>query len=94
MLDIATRSFLVVLFLFYISTTFVKIWECTPRRKIWDKSIQGKCVNVAGVLDASSFFNTVSDVFILLVPVKAISDLQMKKKRKAGVLAIFTVGLM
>ena len=94
MFDVATRLFLVVLSLFYISTTFLKIWECIPRARIWDKSVQGRCVNVASVLDVSGFFNTVSDVLILLVPVKAVVNLQMKKKKKAGVLAIFTVGLM
>ena len=72
----------------------VKIWECVPRAKIWDRSIQGYCVNAASILDVSGFFNTVSDLLILLIPIRAVHALQMKRKRKAGVVAIFTVGLM
>ena len=92
--DVATRCFLVVLVLFYTSTMFVKIWECLPRAKIWDKGLEGSCVNVATILDVSGFFNTVSDLLILLIPIRAVHALQMKRRRKAGVVAIFTVGLM
>lgn len=80
--------------LFYITTIIVKIWECTPRARIWNKSIEGTCINVASVLNADGVFNTMSDVFILLVPVKALRKLQMKTSRKIGIALLFTVGLM
>ena len=79
--------------LFYIATTLVKIWECTPREKIWNKIVQGDCVNIATLLNTSGLFNTITDILILLVPVKAVWNLQMRKKKKLGVVLIFTVGL-
>ena len=90
----AIRILMVVLSLFYSVTLFVKVWECVPRARIWDKSIQGSCLDIPKILDISGSFNTVSDILILLIPVKAVWQLQMKKKKKAGIIAVFTVGLM
>lgn len=39
--------FLVVVMLgFYISTTIVKILECIPRERIFDKSVPGHCIEL------------------------------------------------
>ena len=94
MFDIILRTFMVICCLFYITTVPVKIWECTPRARIWDKSIGGTCIKVASVLNADGVFNTFSDFFILLVPIKALWNLQMNTKRKIEVGLLFTVGLM
>ena len=80
--------------LYYITTGIVKIWECTPRARIWNKSIEGTCIDVAELLNTDGVFNTMSDFFILLVPVKALWNLQMKRPRKIGIVLLFTVGLM
>lgn len=88
------RLFMLILCLFYVATTIVKIWECTPRERIWNRSIPGTCVNISSLLNTSGLFNTISDVLILLVPVKAVWNLKMDKARKIGVVLVFTVGLM
>ena len=85
---------MVVCSVYYLTTIIVKIWECTPRAKIWDKSIEGTCIDVAALLDADGVFNTLSDIFIMVVPVKALWKLQMKTSRKVGISLLFTVGLM
>lgn len=79
---------------YYLTTIPLKIWECTPRAKIWNKSIERTCVHIAKLLNADGVFNTSSDIFILLVPVKALWTLQMKIARKVGIGLLFTVGLM
>ena len=81
-----------VLIMFYVATTFVKIWECTPRERIWNKSVPGTCIDVSRLLNTSGSFNTITDTMILLVPVKSVWNLRMTKKRKWGVVAVFTVG--
>lgn len=85
---------MVICCVFYITTIPVKIWECTPRARIWNKSIEGSCIDVAKVLNADGVFNTFSDIVILLVPIKALWKLQMMTKRKIGIGLLFTVGLM
>lgn len=85
---------MVVCCLYYITTIIVKICECTPRARIWNKSIEGTCISIARVLNTDGVFNTLSDVFILLVPLKALWKLKMKTRRKIGIGMLFTVGLM
>ena len=92
--DWIIRVFIVVLTFFYIADTFAKIWECVPRARIWNKQISGTCVNISTLLNTSGIFNMVTDVMILLVPVKAVWNLQMNKQRKIWTVLVFTVGLM
>ena len=92
--DVILRVFMVICCVYYITTVPVKIWECIPRARIWNKSIDGSCIDVACVLNVDGVFNTGSDIVILLVPIKALWKLQMETKRKIGIGLLFTVGLM
>ena len=91
--DIGLRVFVIILCCFYIATGVVKIWECNPRARIWDKSIPGTCLNAAVVLDTSGLYNVLTDVIILLVPVKAVWSMHLAPRRKVGVIGVFTLGL-
>ena len=91
--DWVLRVFMTLLCIFYLTTTVLKICECRPRARIWDKSLKGSCISVSTLLNASGLFNTTTDFLILLVPVKAVWKLQMGRKRKLAVVLIFTVGL-
>ena len=81
-----------VLIGFYVSTMLVKIWQCNPRERIWNKSVPGHCIEVPILYITSGLFNTLTDVIILLVPVKLVWNLQTRTKKKVGVVAVFTVG--
>ena len=85
---------MLIICLFYTTTTAVKIWECTPRSRIWDKSIGGTCIDIPSLLNTSGLFNTITDILILLVPVKSVWILNMDMRRKVGCVLLFTVGLM
>lgn len=93
-LDVAIRLLMLIICLFYIATTAVKIGECTPRPRIWDKSIEGTCISVPNLLNTSGLFNTLSDILILLVPVKSVWKLNMGIGRKVECVLLFTVGSM
>jgi hypothetical protein len=90
--DITLRVLECVLVMFYVSITIVKFSQCTPREKIWNRKLPGKCINVNNLLNVSGMFNFLTDVLILLIPVKSVWNLQMKTKRKLQIVAIFTVG--
>lgn len=93
-LNIAIRSFQAILILFYIALTIVKIWECNPRARIWNKSVKGTCIDIPSLLNTSGLFNTLSDLVILLVPLRSVWNLKMRLKKKLGVIAVFSVGTM
>ncbi|QSZ32708.1 hypothetical protein DSL72_002287 [Monilinia vaccinii-corymbosi] len=92
--DIILRVFEAILITFYFAISCVKIWECNPRARIWNKALPGTCIDVSKLLNASGLFNFITDVLILLVPVKSVWNLKMTKKRKIQVVLIFTFGMV
>jgi hypothetical protein len=86
-------ALIAIIFTFYAVTSMVKIFECSPRDKIWNKSLPGKCVEIKWVLNISGGFNTVTDWIILLLPIHAVSKLQMDKLKKILVVLAFTFGM-
>lgn len=71
---------------------FIPIFQCTPRRKIWDQETPGRCLNVIGLYYTSAVFNTVSDIAMLSVPIYLVWNLQMSIRRKVGISVIFCTG--
>jgi hypothetical protein len=92
--DIFLRVCEVSIISFYIAITTVKIFECNPRERIWDRSIPGTCVDIGSLLNASGFFNLLTDTIVLLIPVRCVWNLKMKRKKKLLVIMVFTVGSM
>ncbi|CAL8576539.1 hypothetical protein XPA_002415 [Xanthoria parietina] len=90
--DWTLRVFIAIIILFYGTTTLLKIGLCTPREKIWDRSVPGHCLNVSKLFDASGLFNWLTDILMLLVPVKTLWGLQMSARKKVGIAAVFTLG--
>ncbi|CAG8981906.1 hypothetical protein HYALB_00009160 [Hymenoscyphus albidus] len=83
-----------ILIAFYFSITVVKIFECNPRERIWKRSLPGTCININAMLNSSGMFNFITDVLILLVPVKSVWGLNMSRGKKVRVVAVFTFGLI
>lgn len=79
-------------FFFYLADTIVKIFECTPRHKIWEKDAEGSCININIPILITSAINVASDFLILLLPIVCVWRLQMKGSKKFGISAIFAAG--
>lgn len=52
------------------------------------------CGHVHDILLSQEVFNIATDIFILVLPMRTISKLQLKKRQKQGVIAIFSIGLI
>ena len=68
--------------------------SCSPRVKIWDKTIQGHCIDPKITLIISAVINVILDLFILLLPQRIIWSLHTTKKKKVGVSLVFTMGVL
>ncbi|MCJ1259014.1 hypothetical protein MMC24_006848, partial [Lignoscripta atroalba] len=80
--------------LYYTISTFVEIFQCSPRKKLWDPKIPGHCINDNhGIQVYSGSLNVLSDFSILVLPLPLIWRLQMPFLRKLRVTAVFSVGL-
>ncbi len=91
--DLTIVAFITILALFYGITSFLKIFQCHPREKIWNKSVPGKCIQMAWILNISGGFNTATDYLILLLPIHAVRKLQLNRTKKVIVVLAFTFGL-
>ncbi len=80
--------------LFYIAATLVEIFTCMPRKKIWEPSTPGRCVNNGIVVIITAAINVISDFSILVLPLSSIWGLQMPRKRKIALSAVFATGLL
>ena len=92
--DTSVRAFMFIICAFYFAISIAKICQCLPRARIWDKRVPGHCVSLPALLGTSGLFNIISDIGILLVPLKGVWKLQISQKRKVLIYAVFTVGLM
>ncbi|KAF2967891.1 hypothetical protein GQX73_g5706 [Xylaria multiplex] len=80
--------------LFYVATTFLFLFICTPREKIWNFAVEGHCLSHNDVVVTTPAINLLSDVTILLIPIAEVYKLQIPIKTKLNMAAIFAVGLL
>ncbi|KAI1370977.1 hypothetical protein F4677DRAFT_464584 [Hypoxylon crocopeplum] len=80
-------------FLLYTGAAFAFIFACVPREKIWNKEIDGSCINAPASIAAGSSLNVISDITILITPIDAIWKLQLPLKKKIRTAAVFAVGI-
>ena len=79
---------------FYLAFLFVDIFQCIPRRKIWDTTVPGKCVPNNTILIAPAAFNIVSDSLLLVLPIVLILRLKMTLKNKLAIVTVFSSGFL
>lgn len=80
--------------LFFTIMLFLKIFQCVPRRKIWNPSIKGKCQSYPVFLLFGSVFNVTDDLLILALPVAWAFKLKLRAAEKVGVVGIFATGIL
>ncbi|KAI0876397.1 hypothetical protein GGS24DRAFT_498827 [Hypoxylon argillaceum] len=80
--------------LFYGSIKIASNLSCQPHNKIWDKTVQGTCLNEGIIWTAYSCLNFVSDVIILILPQRVIWGLKLSRTKKVGVSIVFAFGLL
>lgn len=86
------QAFLLVNLLYFTATVFITTFQCTPRAKIWNATLPGTCLNYQAFILVTGVFNIITDALLLEFPIISIWNLQMSKKRKLGVSAVFVVG--
>lgn len=83
-----------VLVLNWLANVVVVFFMCTPFEYIWNKELEGggTCINQFVWRPLSSVVNIITDVIMLLLPMKTIMGMHMSKK--LGVAATFAIGNM
>lgn len=94
---------IVVIVLFYLISIIVLLVNCIPVDQQvtgidptnWADKKNNRCGHPNIDLSAAQgIFSAVSDLYVLAVPINSVLALQLKTKRKLGVLAVFLTGLL
>ncbi|KAF2648907.1 hypothetical protein K491DRAFT_611829, partial [Lophiostoma macrostomum CBS 122681] len=79
---------------FYSTSVFVAIFQCSPRARAWNFTLEGTCpINMKARLMTTGAINLVSDIAISILPQTVIWKLQLSRPRKNGVAILFGVGV-
>lgn len=71
---------------------FLFIFLCDPISQQWTVERVGHCMDQILLLKALILTNMITDLFIVVLPIKSVWQLQMRKTEKFAVLACFGLG--
>ena len=80
--------------LFFTILFFLEIFECTPRKKIWEPTIDGTCINIERTFVATGSINVLDDLLILFLPLFWVWQLRTSTKNKVGIVFVFAAGIL
>jgi hypothetical protein len=66
---------------------------CIPLSKVWDPSIPGYC-HPNAVWWALTYIHIITDFIIFLIPIPVVVTMTIPAQQKAGLLVVFTMGLL
>lgn len=91
---IAIYAVIGALFTFYLVITAFAIFICHPREKVWNVFKPGSCYDIAALLKAVALFNVISDICILVLPIRSIWKLQVTPRKKIRIFVVLAVGVL
>jgi len=73
---------------------FVVIFQCRPIALVYDKSLEGSCLDIHAVVFAGSVLSMVEDIMTISLPIPSVLKLRLPFKKKVQVVLMMSVGLM
>lgn len=68
--------------------------ECIPIQKLWDPTIiSGRCFSPKIQTYTNAALNSITDIYVLLLPIPALWGLPLNAGRKFRVMSVFGLGL-
>lgn len=78
-----------------IALSLALIFACNPINKAWDITITwGSCIDRSDVYLATAITNAISDILLILIPIKIVWSLHLRPIQKIGVFALFSMGAL
>ncbi|KAF0330657.1 integral membrane protein [Colletotrichum asianum] len=80
--------------LFFVICIGVTLSQCQPLSKQWDLTgtVEGMCINTTAFFYFTSGFNILTDIWILIIPIKTLSGILRPRREKIALAIIFGVG--
>lgn len=86
----ATMGFVIATF---VASVIAGLFQCNPIAFAWNKNIEGgTCFNVTALFYANAGLNIFQDVFIYILLMQMLWEIQIPRKQKIALIAVFAVG--
>lgn len=72
-----------------LQTMLVPIFLCTPISFNWDPTVTGSCGNSQIAYTSVSILDIVTDLLVLILPLKPLAKLHIQRPYKLALLAVF-----
>jgi hypothetical protein len=79
---------------FLVYTTITGIFQCQPVAKIWNQSLDGKCLPILAFFGANATFALITDCIILIMPLPLVSQLRIPFAQKMALIPVFLLGIL
>ena len=77
----------------YGTWTIVSAWaNCVPLAKFWDPSVPGFCFDKKALWFSNSAIHILTDILILIYPMPVLRSLQLPKRQRFALMAVFALG--
>jgi hypothetical protein len=86
------HTVMAILTLYTIELTPAQIFQCRPFNRSYSTGFPEGCVNVNAMFLFQTVFNIVSDMVILVLPIRVIGDLMVDKRKKVTIYTILLLG--
>ncbi|KAE9382122.1 hypothetical protein N431DRAFT_317320, partial [Stipitochalara longipes BDJ] len=73
---------------------FVIVFQCRPIALVYDKSLEGTCLDIHAVVFAGSVLSMIEDIATISLPIPSILKLRLPLKKKLQVVLMMSVGLI
>lgn len=81
-----------IILVVWLVTIFTDMFQCTPIKKAWHPEIEGHCINTWKWWLANGVFSITLDIWILLLPLPILWNLQLQASRKIFITIMFLCG--
>jgi hypothetical protein len=75
-----------------VAQVLVAIFSCSPVEKFWDSTLPGSCVSSFSFWYVQGAGNIITDVAIFILPLPVLARLELRRRQKALLLGIFSLG--
>ncbi|KAG7107122.1 hypothetical protein HYQ44_013688 [Verticillium longisporum] len=87
------QGLLVVLMAEGIEESLVIMFHCVPVAKVWDHSLEGKCLDLKPFYYASFVVKFLTDIVLFVQPIPVIWRMQLSKMKRIGAILMLSIGL-
>ncbi len=74
------------------SSVMANVFQCTPVTYAWNKEQQGTCINQVALYLSNAGLDIFQDLSIYVLPIRVLYQLNLPRKQKIALIAIFVVG--